>query len=48
MLPPDSRHCLEAARGKEMGLLLSVRMEGPRFWSKVAEGEVMVLGPMFL
>ena len=46
--PSNSRHCLEVAHGKEMGLLLSVRMEGPRFWSEVAEGEVMVLDPMFL
>ena len=47
VLPSNSRRCLEAAHGKEVGLLLRVRMEVPRFWA-VVEGEIMILDPVFL
>ena len=47
LLPPGSRRCLEAAHGKETGLLLRVRMEAPHFWA-VVEGDVIVLNSVFL
>ena len=47
MLPSNSRRCLEAAHGKEVGLLLRVSIEVPRFWA-VVEEEILILDPVFL